>query len=120
MAAVAIPLIAGILPDVINLISALVHKHAPTAEQAGTTGTGAVKFADVFTAIMKDLVAAHAAGTIPTLPDDATVKIIQQAVVNSLKLLGALSTPTPDPVPAGASSQVITVKSGDAITIRVA
>ena len=90
MAAALIPLIAGLAPEIVNLIVGLVHPKAIAAEQKNGPLSGPVKFADVFVGVMKDLTAAHVAGTILVLPDDATVKVIIQAVVTSMQLSGYL------------------------------
>ncbi len=120
MAAAAIPLIAGLLPDVINLVTALVHKHAPVAEAAGGTGTGPVKFADVFVAVMKDLVAAKTADGISAIPDDSIVKVIIQAVVNSMQLSGGLgATPKASPAPVAASIKSLVLTPGESVNISV-
>lgn len=107
--AAAAPIAQAVLPEIISLIAGLVHKAAPAAEAANGPATGPVKFADVFVQVMGNLVKAHAAGQIATLPDDPTVKIIIQTVVTSMKLLGALSPAAPD--------QSIAIKAGQTITI---
>ena len=113
MAAVAVPLISALLPEVINLIAGLVHKAAPVAEVSNGPKTGPVKFADVFAAVMTALQNAAAAGSIPKiLPPDDTVKAIIQAVVTSMQISGVLGTPA---TPAAPSAY--TVKAGQTITI---
>lgn len=101
MAAAIIPLIAGIAPSVIQLISALVHKFAPQAEQKYGAGTGPIKFADVFNNVIIALQQAAASGAIDkTLPPDELIKAIIEAVVNSLNINGQLSTPVTAAPPA--------------------
>lgn len=123
MAAVAIPLIAGILPDVIKLIASLVHQHAPVAQTTNGDGTGPVKFAEVFAAVMKSLQAAAAAGRIPSaMPADEIIKAIIEAVVSSMKLSGLLGGDQP-PVPVitgGGGPQAITIRPGQQLVITVA
>jgi hypothetical protein len=95
LAAALIPLLTPLIPaitnDIIALITGLVHKSAPIAEANSGPSTGPVKFADVFVSTMSDLVKAHAAKQIALLPDEATVKLIIQSVVSSLKLSGQLA-----------------------------
>jgi hypothetical protein len=124
MAAALIPLIAGLAPEIINLIVSLVHPKAIAAEQLGT-GTGPVKFANVFVAVMQDLAKAHAAGTISVLPDDATVKTIIQSVVVSMQLSGFLGGTAPTPVTDVAATpstplRAVSILPGQSITISVA
>lgn len=95
MASALIPLIAGVLPDVISLIAGLVHRAAPQAEAALGSGTGQAKFADVFASVMTTLTKAAEAGTIPKqLPSDDVVRTVIQGVVSSMKLSGLLDSPT--------------------------
>lgn len=91
------PLIGTLAPAVVSLISSLVTQHAQTAEATHGQGTGAVKFSDVFVAVMQDLVNTHAAGQLPELPDEATVKTIIQAVVTAMKITNVLGTPAAAP-----------------------
>jgi hypothetical protein len=102
MAAALIPLLAGLAPEIVNLIVGLVHPKAIAAEQLGPA-TGLVKFADVFVSVMSDLVKAHAAGTIAVLPDEATVKVIIQAAVTSMQLSGLLGGSIAAPAPSAQS-----------------
>ncbi len=113
MAAALIPLALSLAPEIINLIASLVHQHAPVAEQQGSTGTGPVKFADVFVDVMKDLTSAHAQGQIAILPDDGTVKTIIQAVVTSMKLSGLLD----GSASAATAAIPLTLKAGQTLTI---
>ncbi len=129
MAAALVPLIAGLAPTVINLITALVHKQAPVAEVTHGPGTGPVKFADVFGAVMTALQKAAAAGSISsTLPSDDIVKVVIQAVVSSMQLMGALgsSAVIPDttaavlavtPTPSG--QPTISLKAGQTLLVTV-
>lgn len=120
MAAAVIPLVATVAPEIIKLITGLVHKEAPKAEQLGS-GTGPVKFAQVFASVVGSLTEAANAGQIPKqLPPDETIKTIVQAVVASLQLSGLLdksAVATPTQVPAGAQS--ITLSAGQSVTITV-
>jgi hypothetical protein len=91
MAAAIIPLIAGLAPSIINLITSLIHQNAPVAETTYGPGTGPVKFADVFASVIAALQKAAAAGTIDkTLPGDDIIKAIIQAVVTSMQMSGTL------------------------------
>lgn len=109
MAAALIPLIAGLAPSIINLIASLVHQHAPQAEMANGPGTGPVKFADVFAAVIDALQKAAASGAIDkTLPPDEQIKMIIQAVVNSMQLSGVLGGGAA--IPAAPTGQVITLR----------
>jgi hypothetical protein len=119
VAAVAIPLIAGLLPDIVSLIAGLVHPKAIAAEAAHGPISGPVKFADVFTGTMKDLIAAHAAGTIAVLPDEAIVKVIIQAVVTTMKLGGLLENIPPEPGKPMTAQQQISLKAGQSVLISV-
>ena len=125
MAAAIIPIVAPLVltevPKLIDLIVGLVHKKAPAAESALGAGTGLVKLADVYTGTMQDLIKAKAAGTIPGLPDEAEVKIIIQAVVTSMKLLGGLGSinvQSPSELPATTQGPLV-LSSGQSITISV-
>jgi hypothetical protein len=135
MAAAAIgiiaPILAPLIPvignDIISLITGLVHKEAPIAQAANpVAGTGAVRFADVFTAVMQAVVNAHAAGQIAgAIPDDGLVKVIIQAVVTSMKLPGGLLG-SPVAVVSADGSQTLppsgtalVLKAGQSITITV-
>ena len=115
MAAALIPLIAGLAPEIINLIVGLVHPAATKAEDAGTL-TGPVKFADVFVSVMGDLAKAKAAGTISEIPADPTVKTIIQAVVTSMQLSGVLGSGNPSPVTTP-TSQSIVLKAGQSLLV---
>jgi hypothetical protein len=115
MAAALIPLIAELAPTLINLIVGLVHQKAPVAEQIGP-GTGPVKFADVFVSVMTDLAKAKATGQIEVLPDDATVKVIIQAAVTGMQLLGLLGG-TAAVSPQASSAQSIGLKTGQSLLI---
>jgi hypothetical protein len=125
MAAVAIPLIAAALPEVLNLVNlivGLVHPKAIAAEQAHGPLSGPVKFADVFVAVMADLVKAHAAGTIAILPDEATVKIIEQSVITTMKLAGMLGdaaavVASPGSASAGGVSQAVKMTPGMSLLV---
>jgi hypothetical protein len=122
MAAALIPLLAGLAPEIVNLIVGLVHPKAIVAEQLGAA-TGPVKFADVFVSVMSDLGKAHAAGTIAVQPDDATVKVIIQAVVTSMKLSGylggAIAAPAPSPQSpvAGPNRTDVALKAGQSLLV---
>ncbi len=121
MAAAIVPLIAQLAPEIVSLVVGLIHGHAPVAEAARGSGTGPAKFADVFVAVMKDLASAHAVGSIPVLPDDPTVKLIIQSVVNSMQLMGGLGAAAKaSPAPVAASVKSLTLAPGQAITISVA
>lgn len=119
MAAIAAPLIQTLGPGLIDLIAGLVHQKAPAAEQARGKGTGPVKYADVFAATMQDLINAHAAGQIPTLPDEALVKIVIQAVVTSMKLSGQLSSDPTAVALAASGSQSIILAAGQTLVVTV-
>lgn len=100
-----VPLIAEIAPELINLIVGLVHKKAPIAEASNGPSTGAVKFSEVFQAVIAALNTAAAAGQInKALPPDDTIKTIIQAVVQSMQLSGLIgtqpqsTTPTSNPL----------------------
>jgi hypothetical protein len=122
MAAALIPLLSGLAPEIVNLIVGLVHPKAIAAEQLGPA-TGLVKFADVFVSVMSDLVKAHAAGTIPALPDEATVKVIIQAAVTSMQLSGLLGGAIAAPAPsaqspvAGPNRTDVALKGGQSILV---
>jgi hypothetical protein len=117
MAATIIPLVASMAPDIIALIASLVHRAAPAAEQKYGSGTGPVKFADVFAAVIDAMNKAAGAGAIPkSLPPDDAIKSIIQAVLTSLKLTGALDSQA---LPVASTPQAITVVSGQTITITV-
>jgi hypothetical protein len=97
MAGAIVPIIGALAPSIINLIAGLVHQKAPVQQAALGSGTGAVKFANLFLDVMNDLTKAHAAGQIDTIPDDATAKTVIQSVISSMKLLGLLdSSALPD------------------------
>jgi hypothetical protein len=107
----------------------LVHKAAPVAQAANPVpGTGAVRFADVFTGVMQQIVNAHAAGQITgTLPDESIVKVIIQAVVTSMKLPGnildmsgvAPLAAAPIAVAVAGAVQAIVLKAGQTLSITV-
>ena len=127
MAAAVIPLITSLAPEVINLITSLIHQFAPQAEVTNGPGTGPVKFADVFVSVMDALTKAKVAGTIAALPDDSTVKTIIQAVITSMQMVGLLGsssiqgasgTPVVPVLPASPSG--IVLQPGQSITITVA
>jgi hypothetical protein len=111
-----IPIIASVAPSIISLIAGLVHKNAPIAEATHGPGTGPVKFADVFTAVITALQSAAAAGQIDkTLPSDDSIKAIIQAVVSSMQLSGLLgataSTPPSSPGnPAAGAVGIVVLK----------
>jgi hypothetical protein len=124
MAAALIPIVAPLvlteLPKLVDLIVGLIHKQAPVAEASGGPGTGPVKFADVFVAVMNDLAKASASNQIPGIPADGTVKTIIQAVVTSMKLsgvLGSMSVSSPAELPATQGPLVLS--AGQSITISV-
>lgn len=109
-------------PAVINLIAGLVHKKAPVIEAARGPQTGPVKFADLFGEVITSLQSAAAVGSIPkALPDDGTIKVIMQAVVTSMKLLGLLDGPAPVPaaVATAPGAQALVLKAGQSVTITV-
>jgi hypothetical protein len=115
MAAVALPLISALAPSIIDLIAGLVHKSAAAAEAVNGPKTGPVKFAEVFEDVMTALQKAATAGQIAKdLPPDATVQLIIQSVVSSMKLAGLLDGAT---LPVPANPQAISLKSGQSITI---
>jgi hypothetical protein len=121
VAAALLPLLTPLLPtitnDIIGLITGLVHKSAPVAEANNGPATGPVKFAEVFVSAMSDLVKAHAANQIVMLPDEATVKLVIQSVVSSLKLSGQLSGAGVG-VPA-ATPQSVVLTAGQSIVVSV-
>jgi hypothetical protein len=124
MAASIVGLIGSLAPDIINLIASLVQKSATQAEQQLGSGTGPVKFAQVFTDVITALQNAASAGAIgKTLPGDDDVKLIIQSVVTSMKNLGLLSSSTAatllQPVAAPAGTQTLNLHSGDSLTITV-
>ena|ERR1700730_8571690 len=119
MAAAIIPLIASLAPTIIDLIASLVHKQAPIAEATLGTGTGPVKFADVFVSVMESLTKAKVAGQIDLLPDDSTVKTIIQAVVTSMKLTGRLGPAPPATITNTAVASAVTLSSGESVTVSV-
>ena len=73
MAAALIPLIAGIAPSIITLIASLVHKSAPAAESTNGSGTGPVKFAQVFQTVITSLQQAAAVDKSPK-PSPRTIR----------------------------------------------
>lgn len=120
MASALLSLAGTIAPVVIDLISNLVTKFAPQAEQKYGPKTGPVKFADVFSSVMGELQKAAAAGQIPSiLPTDETVKAMIQACVSSLNSLGALVSPVVEPSGSSSSPASITLKPGQTLTISV-
>ena len=119
MATALIPILTSVAPEIISLITGLVHKSAPAAEATYGAGTGPVKLATVFGDVMTALQSAASAGTISkTLPADSEVQLIIQSVVASLQASGALTSPvTPTVTPA--TTQTVTLASGQSLTIRV-
>lgn len=119
MASIAAPLIGAIAPQIISLITGLVHRQAPITEANNGPGTGLVKFADVFGAVVTALQSAAAAGSIsPTLPSDDVIRAIIQAVITSMKLSGLLGDAV-TPQPPGWTSRALALKPGESITISV-
>lgn len=118
-----IPLIGALAPTIINLITSLTTKHATTAETALGSGTGPVKFAQVFNAVLVDLQAAAAAGQIDKiLPPDATIQTIIQSTVMSMQLAGLLPSSTVSALGKASATAAPTVTpvsltSGQSITI---
>ena len=121
MAGLAIPLIGAVLPDIITLITGLIHKAAPLAEAANGPSTGPAKFGDVFASVITSLNSAALAGQISKiLPSDEVIKIIIQAVVSSMKLGGLLGAPAATvatALPAG--MQTLVLKPGAILSISV-
>jgi hypothetical protein len=130
MAAALIPLIAPIFeslaPQVIALITALVHKHAAAAQAQLGVGTGPVKLAQVLTAVNSDLSDAAKAGTIPPVTATGSVAQVVQSVVGSMKLSGLLGASAASPAVAAKTvsaanattgSLVVNMKPGETITI---
>lgn len=118
MATAFIPLITALAPELIALIAGLIHQAAPAAEASNGPQTGPVKFAEVFQDVVGKLQAAAAAGQIgKELPSDDTIKLIIQAVVTSMKITGTLS---PAPAPVAISTQSISLKLGQTLTISAA
>lgn len=118
MATAIIPLIAGLAPGIISLITGLVHKHAPVVEAAMGPATGPVKLADVFNRIITDLQNAATAGTIDkSLPPDEMIKLVIQSVVSSLKLDGSLNAPPQAISVAAATNRQISLAAGETLTI---
>ena len=116
------PALIGLAPEIISLIAGLVHRKAPVVEQQLGAGTGAVKFADVFSSVITSLTAAANAGQISkVLPPDDLIKAIIQAVVSSMQLSGLLGAPvaTTPAIPPTPAAQSLTLKSGQSITITV-
>jgi hypothetical protein len=121
MAAALVPLALSLAPEIINLITGLVHKHATVAQVAKVPNTGPVAFADVLSAVGDDLSRAHAAGQITgPIPEDAIVKVIIQAVVTSMKMSGLLGTPALPGISTTPGSQSLVLKLGDTLSIKVA
>lgn len=133
MAGIAIPLIAGVVPSIIQLIASLTHPAAQAAEVNLGPGTGPVKLSAVFDSVMGALTMASANGTIQgPIPDSKTVLAIIQAVVSSMHLSGLLggipaaplasvppastpaSTPQVDP-----SQTFVTLGPGTVITFMI-
>lgn len=116
----AIPLIAGIAPNIISLITGLVHKKAPAVEAVLGPATGPLKFTEVLTAVMTALNASLQAGQITDVPHEDLVKVIIQAVVTSMKLAGILDGPTT--IPAGTVPGLISyvLHPGQNLTVSVA
>ena len=114
MAAALVPLILGAAPGIIDLITSLVHKSAPAAEQDLGAGTGPVKFAQVFGDVITALQKAAAIDQIPkVLPPDDTIRLIIQAVVSSMILSGGLA-PTAPATKAGTSASAIVAPAATA------
>jgi len=111
------PLLVTELPKLVDLIVGLVHQKAPAAEAALGSGTGPVKFADVFAGVMNDLARAHAAGQLETIPDDTTAKLIIQSIVTSMKVSGWL-TGSPSPLVPGVAAPLV-LTAGQSLTISV-
>lgn len=121
MAAAIIPLVAAIAPEIISLITGLVHKAAPAAEAAHGASTGPVKFADVFASVITSLTKAAEAGSIPkALPSDDAVKTVIQSVVSSLKQLGLLDAAAVVAPATATATQTVTLRAGQSVTISVA
>lgn len=123
MAGAVVPLIASLAPSLIDLIVSLVHPKVKAASAVATTGQGAVAFGNVLAATLQDLVNAHAAGTLATVPENDTVKLIIQSVYTALKLSGDLPgvpTPTLPLVEGPIGAQSIVLKPGSRITISAA
>lgn len=117
MAAAIVPLIASVAPSLIDLITSLVHKGAPALEAQLGSGTGPVKFAELFGSVLGDLQKAATAGQIDkALPADETIKLIIQSVVTSMKRLGLLSS-TPTDTAAAAPSSTLMLHPGQTLTI---
>lgn len=117
MAALAIPAALSIAPQIISLITGLVHHHAPIAQATTGPGTGAVRFADVFTAVMDSLQKAATAGTIDkSLPSEDLIKVVIQAVVTSLKMQGQLTGSAPSPLASDSVKQIV-LAPGQSINI---
>lgn len=95
MATAIIPLVTALAPEIISLITSLVHKKAPAAEAALGAGTGPVKLAQVLQDVTSALQSAVNAGTLPgPMPLASEIQNIVQAVVSSLQSQGYLqSTP---------------------------
>ncbi|GAC1496113.1 MAG: hypothetical protein NVS1B6_00930 [Steroidobacteraceae bacterium] len=90
----AIPLILGLTPTILDLIVRLTHLRAPVAEHQLGSGTGPVKFGDVFSSVMASLTSAAAAGQIEkALPSDDVIRLLIQATISSMKAMGLLETP---------------------------
>ena len=120
MAAALVPLAIEVAPSLIALIANLVHHHAPVAEQQYGTGTGPVKRADVLAAVYAALQKAAASGSIDkTLPPDAVITLIADAVLASMSVAGILDNPV-IPAPAPTSSRVIVIAPGQTLTIQSA
>lgn len=113
MAAALIPIVASALPDIVSFIASLIHPKVKAAEAMGP-GTGPLKFADVLTATLAELVRAHASGVITTVPDNDTVKVILQSVYTSLKLSGDLAATAAAAAP---GAQSITLKAGQSVVV---
>ena len=116
-----VPLIGALAPDIINLITSLVHSHAAKAEAQLGSGTGPAKFGQVFTAVMQDLQNAAATGLISKqLPPDDVVQTIIQSTVTSMKLSGLLSPIAPvakTASPPTSSNLSVSLASGQSLTI---
>jgi hypothetical protein len=127
MAAAIVPLIAGIAPSIISLITGLVHKSAPVAEAANGPGTGPVKFAQVLQSVMGALQSAASSGQIDkVLPSDDSIKLIIQSVINSMQMGGQLPASAAPLVPQTIGTlqsnppteNLIVLKSGQTLRIQ--
>jgi hypothetical protein len=117
MAAALIPLIMGLAPDVINLVTSLVHSSATKAETTFGPGTGPVKAAQVFSDVITALTSAATIGTISKiLPPDDTIRLIIQSTVQSMQLSGLIGGTSSVPA-VSANPASIKLSAGQSITI---